>query len=459
MENRTKYLVVFVATCVGAAFGIAACVGDDPSTGGNGDGADGGDGSSSTDAPANDQDQSTTSTDSGKDSGTSNPTAPVAIATGASHACVLRADHKVLCWGDATTGELGPAGAGLTSSALPLTVPFPAGVNPVAIFAGTGFSCIVDDAAGVWCWGSDGLGQLGNDGDGGIYLSPVQVHGPSGNFAGAPLPGAASTGGSPFACMIAADKSVACMGTNGNGALGSAGPNPHAVAATIPDTPVLELAAGWYHSSAIVTHGGQPTVAQWGDNFYGQSGTLDGGFGSAAPIYTSLPDGGVPASIVAGDYHVCALDTSGGLSCWGGNSRHQVGPNAGGAAKVYQPTPDSDFASDKIIGLTAGGFATCAILASGDVYCFGDNTYGQLANNGVGASSAARVQIVGIDHDAIAIAAGTNFICAIRQSPVGDRSVWCWGSNQSDQLGSPDAGSTCGAPCSPAPIQVPLPAD
>jgi alpha-tubulin suppressor-like RCC1 family protein len=101
---------------------------------------------------------------------------------------------------------------------------------------------------------------------------------------------------------------------------------------------------------------------------------------------------GLPAGvekITAGTRHTCAI-ASGAAYCWGANGHGQLGNGTSGAANIsdmssYAPVPVQGLTSG-VTAISAGAYPdpagvdmTCAI-ANGDVYCWGNNYYGQLGN-------------------------------------------------------------------------------
>ncbi|MEO8798453.1 MAG: hypothetical protein ABI551_11255 [Polyangiaceae bacterium] len=442
-----------VVACVGDEQGISSGEpGDDASTGGDslassdgnvsGDGDVGGDGSSTT--------------DSGVDAGPPlKPTDPVAIAAGVNHACALRADHRVYCWGDNASAELGPNAGAVGASATPIVVTFASGVTPVNLFAGPAFTCIIDSAGGVWCWGSNLNGGLGiNDPSNASFAAPQRMVTASGNIVAAvPGSGAASHDSNHGGILVAADGNVMGWGFDGIGAYGTNKRYADVPPASAGNTPFLSVATGGQHSVAIVTHASKIALAAWGLNSVGELGVLDSGGSFTLPVYPSLPNNGTVALVAAGGTHTCAVDTTGLLSCWGRNGDHEIGASGTGTSPGLLPVANPDFQSDRVKALALGTNNTCVIIESGDVYCFGKNDKGELGTT-AGGSNATRQQIPLISHDAVAIAAGDEFYCAIRQALLsGNRSVWCWGFNGSQQLGVADAGMAF----SPTPVKIPLP--
>ena len=84
------------------------------------------------------------------------------VAAGSSHACALRNDGAVFCWGANTNGQLGNGNT--TTSTSPQAVSgFGAGSGVVQITAGSNSSCATKGDGSTWCWGSGSLGQLGNN--------------------------------------------------------------------------------------------------------------------------------------------------------------------------------------------------------------------------------------------------------------------------------------------------------
>jgi alpha-tubulin suppressor-like RCC1 family protein len=80
-----------------------------------------------------------------------------AISAGGGHACALRADGSVACWGANESGQLGDGST--QTAAAPTAV---SGLGHAAqISAGGAHSCAISDGA-VLCWGSNTSRQLGD---------------------------------------------------------------------------------------------------------------------------------------------------------------------------------------------------------------------------------------------------------------------------------------------------------
>ena len=127
----------------------------------------------------------------------------------------------------------------------------------------------------------------------------------------------------------------------------------------------------------------------------------------------------------------CALVSSGGVVCWGNNSRGQLG--TGDVLSRLAP-PDVTVLSN-VTAVSAGEAFVCALVPVGGVWCWGDNVYGQLGR-GEGASqepglwpALISVEIPGV----VGLAAGARHACAF--SAGLSSTVHCWGSNIHGELG------------------------
>lgn len=91
-------------------------------------------------------------------------------------------------------------------------------------------------------------------------------------------------------------------------------------------------------------------------------------------------------SIAAGGAHTCALRSDGAVLCWGSNGTGQLGRKAGGACVANGSTYPCDVSPQPVTDLgvvaqiTAGGAHSCATTKAGMVWCWGDNTYGQIGD-------------------------------------------------------------------------------
>jgi alpha-tubulin suppressor-like RCC1 family protein len=89
---------------------------------------------------------------------------------------------------------------------------------------------------------------------------------------------------------------------------------------------------------------------------------------------------------------------------------------------------------------------TCVLRRTGDVLCWGKNTYGQLGN-GHRNDMARAAPVAGLV-DATSIAVGLDFSCAVRRHG----SVVCWGNNEDGQLGDGRGGRPGVLSLRPAPV-------
>jgi alpha-tubulin suppressor-like RCC1 family protein len=139
-------------------------------------------------------------------------------------------------------------------------------------------------------------------------------------------------------------------------------------------------------------------------------------------------------SIALGASHTCALK-AGEVYCWGYGQLGDGTPDN----VILTPVKVSDtagvFSNTSVTDIAAGGDHTCAIKA-GEVYCWGDNLFGQLGDGTtIARSKPVKVSDNGaefVNSNVTAIAAGFLHTCAIKAE-----SVYCWGNNDHGELHLP----------------------
>jgi len=131
-------------------------------------------------------------------------------------------------------------------------------------------------------------------------------------------------------------------------------------------------------------------------------------------------------ALAAGGNHSCALLVSGAVQCWGNNSEGQLGNGTTTASTT--PVPVSGISTATAVAV--GTSHSCAVLAGGSVQCWGDNRFGQLGN-GTTTSSTTPITVSGIS-TATVVEMGSSHSCALLASGA----MQCWGSNGWGQLGN-----------------------
>jgi DnaJ domain/Regulator of chromosome condensation (RCC1) repeat len=123
--------------------------------------------------------------------------------------------------------------------------------------------------------------------------------------------------------------------------------------------------------------------------------------------------------------HHCDVHADGSLWCAGANQNGQLGD--GSTVDRAQPVRVSQPA-DQWVSVVVDQLATCALRADGGLWCWGDDSHGQLGDGGTTARAVPGQVAPGSAWLAVALDTHT---CAVRD----DHTLWCWGSDQQGQLG------------------------
>jgi alpha-tubulin suppressor-like RCC1 family protein len=234
--------------------------------------------------------------------------------------------------------------------------------------------------------------------------------------------------GGTHTCAALSDGRARCWGNNasgeiGNGKTGMDEPKPVNVASLTDATAVAAGGISVEQFSCALRSG---KVSCWGTNTYGQLGS-----GNTTPVAqpVEVKDLTTASSMSLGLRHACARLSNSTLRCWGDNKTGQLGVGMG---VTFNHTP-VDVGLTDVKAVSAGSHHTCALMDNGDVLCWGEGKSGELGNGQMSVQyKPDKSKKVNLIPKATAVAAGTNFTCALGD----DKSVWCWGSNSSYQLGT-----------------------
>ncbi|NCQ59152.1 MAG: hypothetical protein GW913_00610 [Myxococcales bacterium] len=232
--------------------------------------------------------------------------------------------------------------------------------------------------------------------------------------------------GNAHTCARRASGEVTCWGLNSIGECGDgttvlSRPRP---VATVDLVDAVQVSAGYFHSCARRSTG---EVVCWGYNRRGQLGDGTRTNQSRPTAVLGLTDAVdvATAGDLPGGVHSCALRSTGEVVCWGYNTYGEIGDG----------TTTERLTATAVVGLTdavelsLGSGHSCARRATGEVVCWGYNRFGQLGDGTV-VDRTTPVAVSGLT-DAVEISAGSIHTCARRASGQ----VVCWGRNYDNELG------------------------
>jgi cysteine-rich repeat protein len=370
----------------------------------------------------------------------------LAVKAGGLHTCVLIEGGRVRCWGSSGRGQLGLGNNEIIGDdELPNTVPDVSLPAPaIQISAGLGeHTCALLETGSIRCWGANESGQLG-------HANTQDTNAPGGGVQVGATVAQVSTGAF-HTCARTTSNAVRCWGLGSFGRLGygntaTIGDDelPSSVGDVMIGGQATQLAVGGAHS-CITSHLGR--VRCWGRGDLGQLG-----YGSTA----NIGDVGTPATagdasiipmglspftkvtvISTGIVHSCAAFETGDALCWGDGLQGQIGTGTTtplGDDELPSTASALDFPGE-VISISAGGAHSCALLAHGDVFCWGSNVFGQLGYGHtmmIGDDEpAAAGGPVSLGARAVQVDAGFFHTCAITEH----NELRCWGNNDLGQLG------------------------
>ena len=365
------------------------------------------------------------------------------VATSPSHACGVRFDHSLVCWGENWAGQADPPDGEFVSVAL-----------------GWAHSCGLRVDQTISCWGANGENQ---------------AEPPDGEFA-------SISAGENHVCALREDGGVACWGRNDRGQT------------DVPDELFSAIAAGGSHTCGLrfTDH----ALVCWGDNEYGQADPPQGDFASvsAGKRYSCglKPDGVVtcwganwagqgdaPAkrftAVAAGWEHSCGIRTDQTVVCWGHDEFGRADPPEGKFASVTvsdgyscgigvngvltcwgQPIDDRSIPQDdRFTTISAGVSHACGLRTDQTIRCWGgqwgdasppEETFNTLATGDAFSCGVRPDQTVSCwganwagqaeppDGEFSTVTAGWGHTCGIRT----DQTVVCWGNNDNGQADAPE---------------------
>ncbi len=361
------------------------------------------------------------------------------IAVGFNHTCALTVTNEIRCWGDNFVGQLGAptpstSCVGRSCSLVPIAVQCPVGevCKFRALAAGSNHTCAVDTNGKAWCWGEDGPAT----GESSFGALPNHTHRRVRTDLGVFADFVSIDTNLSHSCAVTAAKEVFCWGDNSLGQIGA----PLSVLSSISaklvssGTQYKSVSAGTSHSCAV--HAGNGLVHCWGDNSNFQ---LTGNSNSSRFLtinsHVPLTSRGVQFT-ASGDTTTCAQVSNDDTVCWGkpaqSSPTSSVSPGfiaiSASYARSVATDLDNGFLDRTRICITDLGGAlscgvwragapppklqeipnpkgvvviswtqvdvgqnhVCAVTTRGDVWCFGDNSFGQF---GTGARSSVRTDV------------------------------------------------------------------
>ncbi len=325
-------------------------------------------------------------------------------------------------WGDNSFGELGDGTT--TQHDSPEAVTLAAGVTATAVSAGATFSLAIGSDSKLYAWGNNTDGELG-DGTTTQHDSPEVI-----TLATGVKPTAVSAG-ELDSLAIGSDGNLYAWGDNTFGELGDGTTTQHdspEVMTLATGITATAVSAGEFDGMAIGSDG---NLYAWGTNTATINGTPEtfGELGDGtttnhdSPEVITLATGVKPSAVSAGTAHTLAIGSDGKLYAWGFNGDGSLGD--GTTTQHDSPEAITLVAGVKPTAVSAGTDSSVAIGSDGNLYAWGDNTFGELGDGTTSSHNSPEVITLAAGVKPTAVSAAGFDGMAIGS----DGNLYAWGSN------------------------------
>ncbi len=332
------------------------------------------------------------------------------VSAGSSQTCAIDLEDRLWCWGTSSNGALGLGVPSASKSPTPVV----SGESWKSVSVGKDHVCGISKEMKLYCWGDNRKKQVGIEGAA-QYRQPELNRTVEGRWDSV-------SAGTSHTCGTSNNK-LFCWGT-GLGILGL-----DTMVASVPTVVPAKNREVWSYVSVNEDHSCVIDLEQglycWGFNDDGKVGV-----GSLEPVRSptavKYADEEHIRAVSAGYNHTCGIFGE-SLYCWGKGDMGQLGQ--GGFDDANRP---EKIGFEGPFQISSGTLHTCAVNKQNQVYCWGDGFYGQLGINQkkVNIAKPAHVDENG-GADWLSVSAGEYHTCGIR----GKDELWCWGRNNSFQLG------------------------
>jgi alpha-tubulin suppressor-like RCC1 family protein len=321
----------------------------------------------------------------------------------AGHLCALNDAGAVYCWGDNTSGQAAPDNKA-TQVKAPALVKGLGAVKQIA--AGAKHACALEREGAVWCWGNNLERQ--------VDISAVSAQ--TGPIKAAHAQGASALGAGGHTTCALLKGQARCWGKDYTGGSNDAGVG-WVLIKELKGATQIDCAGSKLSTSCLAQD--SQGVKHWQSIHYNGSEAI-ASIPGLEPIARKLD-----ATQVFHSGELLMVRGSGGKLKQPGSSLAAVFERAlfpGGG--LFTPLHRE---------VEYGWRARCALMESGQVWCRGANKAGQLGD-GTTKDREGYAPVKGLTNKVVELGLGREHGCSLDTAGV----VYCWGGNQSGQLGSGD---------------------
>ncbi len=289
-----------------------------------------------------------------------------AISTSVRHNLAITSDGRLVAWGANTRGQLGDGTTNTPSTPVAVDMSGALADKVVVAVAAGGSNCVALTSEGqVFSWGANSVGQLGDDTTTDrLTAVPVTT---AGVLAGKSVIKIGA--GLQHSVALTADGGLYAWGWNNTGQLGDGtttnrlAPVAVKMEGVLAGKSVKEIAVGQYHN-LVLTEDSQ--VFGWGLNVSGQLG--DGSTATFQPMPVAVSAAGALSGktivgIAAGEFHSVALASDGLMYTWGNGQFGQLGDGTTAPTRLTpSAVPTGGLLNGKAALAVAAGGGTCLVI-------------------------------------------------------------------------------------------------